>query len=151
MNAELYEVVDKSDGHLVRDTGEDVHFQVAIVMVTFCNLGDVVASLRSLGQAHSKPSFEIFISENGGSAAMDQLVRALIGASGCCDCCWGPATANDVPDMVRRAQFRLLDRNGSPVARVHVAQMRDNLGYAGGINTWLRQLLQMPGWEAAWI
>jgi len=29
--------------------------------------------------------------------------------------------------------------------------MPDNLGYAGGINAWLRPLMAVPGWKAAWI
>ena len=34
---------------------------------------------------------------------------------------------------------------------MHVAQMSQNLGYAGGVNAWLRPLLSAPEWEAAWV
>jgi hypothetical protein len=29
--------------------------------------------------------------------------------------------------------------------------MPDNLGYGGGVNAWLRPLLEAPGWTAAWV
>ena len=34
---------------------------------------------------------------------------------------------------------------------VHVGLAAENLGYAGGINAWLRPLLGVPGWHAAWV
>ena len=36
-------------------------------------------------------------------------------------------------------------------ATVAIGEARDNFGYAGGINAWLRPLLAEPGWTAIWI
>ena len=34
---------------------------------------------------------------------------------------------------------------------MHVAEMDENLGYAGGVNAWLRPLLSNPGWDGVWV
>ena len=34
---------------------------------------------------------------------------------------------------------------------VTIGQARDNLGFAGGTNAWMRPLLAEPGWTAVWI
>ena len=47
--------------------------------------------------------------------------------------------------------FGLPRVDGGSDAIVRVAQMPENLGYAGGINAWLRHLLDLPGWQAVWI
>ena len=47
--------------------------------------------------------------------------------------------------------YRLVRFAGQPETLIHLAQMPDNLGYAGAINAWLRILLGQRGWRAAWI
>ena len=51
---------------------------------------------------------------------------------------------------LRMRTYRLTGRPAGS-SYVHVAEMSENLGYAGGINAWLRPLLSVDGWKAAWI
>src|SRR5262249_51458169 len=54
------------------------------------------------------------------------------------------------PEGESFAQIRMLalrDRE----ARVAVGEAKENLGYAGGINAWLRILMEQPGWPGIWI
>ncbi len=122
-----------------------------IIVVAFRNAGDVAGCLRALADAVPDPSFEIFIAENGGPAAMDMLVNELDAAGSRCVAASEPELPVGSAPMVRRRLFRLLDASGNPRSRVHVAEMADNLGYAGGVNAWLRPLLLVPGWEGVWI
>jgi len=45
----------------------------------------------------------------------------------------------------------LLRDDGAPGAFLHLAEMPENVGYAGGVNAWLRPLLEVEGWQGAWI
>jgi N-acetylglucosaminyl-diphospho-decaprenol L-rhamnosyltransferase len=128
---------------------ENMDVQVVIIIVSFRNAHDVVASLRSLSGAYPSPSFEIFIAENGGSEAMDKLLRALT-TDRCCVFS-SDTVLRDLSGIVRHRELYLLDPNGRPVTRVYAAEMPENLGYAGAINSWLRPLLKIPGWDAVWI
>ena len=125
--------------------------QFVVLLVGFRNHGDVSKCLRSLADSLPQPSFEVFIAENGGWVAMEALVSALDVVGSCCTRCTDGDLEVDSTVMVRRQLFQLIDRTGEVRARVHIAEMAENLGYAGGINAWLRPLLQVPGWEGAWI
>ena len=124
---------------------------VAVLIVGFRNPGDVVGCLRSLSRAAPEPSFDVFIAENGGAPAMESLVGLLGAADSPCRPLSEPGLPGSSPDLVRRRLFRLMRPDGTAGGRVHVAEMRGNLGYAGGVNAWLRLLLRVPGWEGAWI
>src|SRR5574337_932426 len=50
---------------------------------------------------------------------------------------------------VRSRDYQLVSAHGELL--VHVAELRENAGYAGGVNAWLKPLLAVRGWEAAWI
>jgi N-acetylglucosaminyl-diphospho-decaprenol L-rhamnosyltransferase len=82
---------------------------------------------------------------------MDMLIDVLVADNGPCR----PMSESELPisssAIRRRLEFRLLRADGTRGSRVHVAEMADNLGYPGAINAWLRPLLQIPGWEGAWI
>ena len=125
--------------------------QVVVVVVGFRNASDVADCLRALASAQPEPSFEVFIAENGGHAAMDTLINVLITNGGPCRAISEPELPMNSSLMLRRHLFRLVRGDGALGRRVHVAQMVDNLGYAGAINAWLRPLLQIPGWEGTWI
>lgn len=130
--------------------GTNTGAQVVVIIVGFRNAGDVTACLRALAGAEPEPSFEIFVAENGGADAMKNLISALEATDWC-----APASESELPldptqiKCVR--SFRLLGCNEGPGTRANVAEMTSNLGYAGGVNAWLRPLLRVPGWEAAWI
>jgi N-acetylglucosaminyl-diphospho-decaprenol L-rhamnosyltransferase len=123
---------------------------VAITIVGYRNADDIAECLQSLASAEAEPSFEIFISENGGAVGMDALIGRLDGG----DPSWRPTTKpppTAAENMKRSRNYVLIRPDGGEGALVHVAEMRENLGYAGGINAWLRPLLHVSGWEAVWV
>lgn len=121
---------------------------VPILIVTYGNAHDVVGCLTALGHARNKPGFEIFICENGGPQAYAQLIAALTADNGPCHDL-GDDLVLDTPLLVTQ---RLLSLQGEAHGTlVHLGQAIENLGYAGGVNAWLRPLLAVPGWPAAWI
>lgn len=124
--------------------------KVVIVVVAFRNPSDVADCLRALAHARPEPSFEIFIAENGGTAAMDVLINTLV-TSGLCWTVSEPELPVELSVIVRHQLLRLKTSDSAVSSRVHVAEMVENLGYAGAINAWLRPLLQVPAWEGAWI
>src|SRR5690348_8790730 len=126
-------------------------FDVPILIVSYSRPDDVASCARALARLQPTPTFEVFIAENGGAPSFDALVRELT-AEG------GPCVAADAagPDLapsiwVRRKTLRLLRDDGSEGPYLHMAEMPENLGYAGGVNAWLRPLLQVDGWRGAWI
>jgi N-acetylglucosaminyl-diphospho-decaprenol L-rhamnosyltransferase len=130
------------------DWRTDLVSRVAVIIVGFCNVTDIVGCLHALADAQREPEFEVFVAENGGPGAMDSLIAALDGP------CLIEAETDFCSDpclTVRTRQFRLVRADGSIGSRLHVAEMTENLGYAGAINAWLRPLLKLPGWDAVWI
>jgi N-acetylglucosaminyl-diphospho-decaprenol L-rhamnosyltransferase len=126
----------------------DLAGNVVVTIVGFRNATDIVDCLRALADAPPEPAFEVFIAENGGPDAMDTLIAALDGP---CVAAAEASVGSDPSVTARSRQFRLIRADGSLGSSVHVAEMTENLGYAGAINAWLRPLLQLPGWDAVWI
>jgi N-acetylglucosaminyl-diphospho-decaprenol L-rhamnosyltransferase len=119
-----------------------------VLIVAYRNPADIVSCLAALCHARSSPAFEIFVCENGGSEACKNLVSALTADDGPCD---ETGLEEDLvtPEIVHRTVLRL---RGSADGRfVHIGDARENLGYAGGVNAWLRPLMAVPGWSAAWV
>jgi N-acetylglucosaminyl-diphospho-decaprenol L-rhamnosyltransferase len=118
---------------------------VPIVIVAFRGLEDVVPCLEALANAQPEPAFDVYVCENGGPEAFDALCAAL-----------GQRQTEftsiaDAPpvlgsDFERHCAFAM---NGRP-SRIFVGQARENLGYAGGVNSWLRPLLSID-WPGAMI
>jgi GT2 family glycosyltransferase len=121
---------------------------VPVLIVAYANASDVVGCLTALGQARSKPGFEIFICENGGPQAYAELLARLTAENGPCR-----DLGNDevlaTPLLVTRRLLRL--EGEAEDILVHLGLAAENLGYAGGVNAWLRPLMAVPGWPAAWI
>jgi N-acetylglucosaminyl-diphospho-decaprenol L-rhamnosyltransferase len=128
-----------------------VQTDVAILIVGFRNSDAIANCLQALKRATGLPRFEIFVSENGGAAAMDRLVTTICGPSGPCRPSSDPMSDIVSVGAPRQRSFDLISEEGWSRARVHVAESPANLGYAGGVNAWLRPLLLLPGWSAAWI
>ena len=125
--------------------------EVVVLVVGFRNAGDVRNCVQALAGATAEPGFEVFIAENGGPSAMDALVRALVGDGRLCQMAADDAIATD-PRLVRRRQrLRWCRPDGSVRMWINLAETWENLGYAGGVNAWLRPLLAVPGWRGAWI
>jgi N-acetylglucosaminyl-diphospho-decaprenol L-rhamnosyltransferase len=125
--------------------------QVAVIVVGYRNPADFVACLHALAEAVPTPSFDVFIAENGGPQAVEELLHVLREQPGAGADLPMPDLSLD-PRVVRRS-WRLQWHGpvGEPRFVVNLAEMAENLGYAGAVNAWLRPLLQVPGWEGAWI
>ncbi len=124
---------------------------VVVLIVGYRNPGDIADCLRALAAADAEPSFNVFIAENGGAAGMDALTAHLDAG----DPAWRKADAASAPtrppNSRRSRNYGLVRPDGVDGASVHVAEMDENLGYAGGVNAWLRPLLALPGWDAVWV
>jgi N-acetylglucosaminyl-diphospho-decaprenol L-rhamnosyltransferase len=123
---------------------------VAVIIVGFKNYADISKCLRSLQRLEPHPTFDVFIAENGGEEGLRGLLAAL--SKGDLGCISLPsATVPTAAGQTGPVHIFALAREGSGQARVYIAEMEDNLGYAGGVNAWLRPLLGESGWSAAWI
>ena len=121
-------------------------FDIPIIIVGFGHSDDVVKCLNAIATQRRCPTFEVFISENGGPAAFDALVETLAQKGAPCEGGVEPLEPAS-NDFVRACRLRLAGGQ----ATVTIGEARDNFGYAGGINAWLRPLLAEPGWTAIWI
>jgi len=119
---------------------------VVVLIVGYRNAGDIADCLRALAAAPASPSFEVFIAENGGAAGMDALIATLDAGAFAAPANTGAVSAIGA---VRSRDYQLVSAHAAPF--VHVAELRENVGYAGGVNAWLKPLLAVPGWEGAWI
>src|SRR5690348_7850963 len=106
---------------------------VPIVIVGFGNAADIVKCLTALGGQRSCPRFAVFICENGGPRAFDALTEALSAPGAPCA---GEmeSVETGAPVFLRVRRFSLTAA-GAPV---FVGQASENLGFPGGVNSWLR-------------
>jgi N-acetylglucosaminyl-diphospho-decaprenol L-rhamnosyltransferase len=120
--------------------------EVPIVIVGFGNAEDIVKCLTAIATQRGRPKIGVFICENGGAAAFQALIGAISKPGGPCV---GEGEKLNLagPDLVCGRRLRLV---GAQVA-VTIAQARENLGFAGGVNAWIRRLLAEPGWNGVWI
>ena len=124
--------------------------EVVVLIVGYRNAQDIRGCLRALAQSQARPTFDVYIAENGGAEGMEALT-AMLDAG---DPAWARADDAAPPVSPDRGSglraYRLAGREERTGA-VYVAQSSENLGYAGGVNVWLRPLLAADGWSAAWI
>lgn len=123
--------------------------EVAVLIVGYNNPGDIAQCFAALSRAAPSPCFDIFVCENGGRQAYLGLIRRLVEETGCCVVAEG-ADAQGEPltaPFLATQRLKLVSRP----ANVVVGCANDNLGYAGGINAWLRQLTDRDGWKGVWI
>lgn len=122
--------------------------RIPVIIVSYRNPGDVAECLSALSRLAADPAFDVFICENGGRAAYDALVSSLGTASGPCDHDEATTDINlPMPRFLRMQQLRL--RNSD--SQVVVAEARENFGYAGAVNAWLRVLQAFPAWPGVWV
>ena len=124
--------------------------RVAILIVGFRNPKDVSACLTALSRSKVRPAFDIFVCENGGREAFDELYMTLASPQGPCS-----TISDDLPDALASPSGRLLDvrclaLNGRS-SRVWIGRAAQNLGYAGGLNVWINRLLLLETWSGIWI
>jgi GT2 family glycosyltransferase len=121
---------------------------VAIVIVGFRNSADIKRCLHAVRRTAGAPSFDVFICENGGTASYHSLVTDLLAADGPCMAPrQGGCGAWETSRLGQVERLELRTRR----ATVWVGCAADNLGYAGGINAWLSQLLEVRDWTGVWI
>ena len=119
---------------------------VPIIIIGFRTPEDICDCLGALARLSRPPSFSVMICENGGAQAFDALADALVAPRG--PCVETPDEAAAASGLFPRVRRMRLGQDG-PV--VIVAEARENLGYAGGINACLRFLADSPGWKGAWV
>ena len=117
-----------------------------VIIVSYRTPGDVAACLTSLDAMEAEPAFSVHICENGGAEAFDGVCEALLRPDGPCSAAVDQSSSFEGA-FNRIRCFRLHRSN----RRVLVGEASANLGYAGGINTWLSPLLRHAGWRALWI
>ena len=124
--------------------------RIPVVIVGYRNSDDFARCLDALAAAAPEPAFDVFVCENGGKAAFDDLVRVLTGEAGPCeeDSSSDGAASIASSDMLIEARRLKLRRRDSHVWLVCAAY---NLGYAGAINAILAQLRRRPDWPGLWI
>ena len=120
--------------------------EVPIVIVGFGNAADIVKCLTAVAEQRGCPKIGVFICENGGGGAFDALIEALSDPGGPCA---GKAESMDLnaPVFLRVRRLRLAGA-GVPV---FVGEACENLGFPGGVNSWIRLFLLERGWEGVWV
>jgi hypothetical protein len=122
----------------------------AVIIVTYCNNMDITECLEAIGDQAGSGDLGVFVVENGGPAAFDALVEALAAPGGPCI----EAAASKLANLASpggchlRCVELVTCRGYRPVA---VAEAPENLGYAGGINSWLERLMPYLEWDGFWI
>ena len=122
----------------------------AIVIVNYKNTLDVQECVASLADLIECGEIGIFIVENGGAEAFDALVEGLIAPGGPCVVLPPHRLTNLIGEGTRHKRCSMLE-TAQKRRLVAVAEATDNLGYGGGINSWLERLQFFPFWEAFWI
>lgn len=121
---------------------------LAVIIVSYRNVGDVDRCLKSLARS-DWDQFEVFICENGGEAAYQKLLAALVGPDRTLQ------RISDASDTLAQPQKRLAEvvrcRFQDRTNTVRVGLAIDNLGYGGGVNAWLEPLLGVPGWGSVLV
>jgi GT2 family glycosyltransferase len=114
----------------------------AVIIVSYGRPQDVRQCLRALAEADRDAPFDIFLVENAGRDAFIALVALLVAE--------GLALQ---PQSGAAAPFRRLARmSGGPRdATVCCGLAAENLGFAGGVNLWLRRLEREARYDGFWI
>ncbi|MGH7023390.1 MAG: glycosyltransferase family 2 protein [Caulobacteraceae bacterium] len=120
--------------------------EIGVIIVGYRNPDDLAICLQALSAASATPSFTVLICENGGPAAFDDLVTRLSAAGAPCE---GPVDEPPGPTsgFARLRQLRL--SGGHQI--VLAGEAPENLGFAGGVNAWLRPLQAATDWSGVWI
>ena len=122
----------------------------AIIIVSFKNQLDITECLAAISGQTGSGDLGVFVVENGGTAAFDALVEALAAPGGPCIEAASSKLANLASPGGRHLRCVVLVtcRGYWPVV---VAEAPENLGYGGGINSWLERLWPYPEWDGFWI
>lgn len=121
----------------------------AIIIVSYRTPDDIVDCLHAIDQLQGEQEFAVFIVENGGPAAYESMLKATS------DLCGGVVGQSDAALEATARSSRHLHCSTFKLplsgASVTVAEANDNLGYAGGVNSWLERLFGSGHWTGFWI
>jgi N-acetylglucosaminyl-diphospho-decaprenol L-rhamnosyltransferase len=124
--------------------------EIPVIIVSFRNSRDVNDCIAAVARLTRERKLALFICENGGADAFNDLVAVLTGPDGACDP-RGVPVALTGPRFVRTVRLQLRNVDPLKAVWVHVGEARENLGYAGGVNAYLEPLLATSEWPGVWI
>jgi GT2 family glycosyltransferase len=121
----------------------------AVIIVSYGRPDDIADCLRAIDHLQDESEFAVFIVENGGPAAYESTLRRTFEfcGAGADQSATAVGEASRPPRHLRCQAFTL----PSSGAGVHVAEANENLGYAGGVNSWLERLFWDARWDGFWI
>jgi N-acetylglucosaminyl-diphospho-decaprenol L-rhamnosyltransferase len=122
--------------------------KLVVLIVSYGNPADVVRCLKSLANSDWK-EFEVFICENAGLEAFENLLAAVSGTDG--PVVWSDECSEDLDQPGGRLEVVVRCRLSGSSNVVHLAAAAENLGYGGGVNAWLERIVTCPGWDAALV
>ena len=121
----------------------------AILIVSYRTPDDVADCLCAIDRLHDENEYGVFIVENGGADAYVSLLETI---GELCAGVAGEPDAGLAETHCRSRHLRMrvftLPLSG---ATVRIAEANDNLGYAGGVNSWLERLVGNARWDGFWI
>ena len=124
---------------------------IPIIIVSYNNDTDVRSCVAALSRLNSSVRYDLFVCENGGAIAFDRLIATLTRPDGPCDRD-SAAESLPLPPRLRRViRLRFRRATSRPDAVIQIGEAKENFGYAGGVNCWLRPLLSLPEWRGVWI
>jgi N-acetylglucosaminyl-diphospho-decaprenol L-rhamnosyltransferase len=123
---------------------------VPVLIVTFRNVQDVLSCVHAVARLRTAVPPAVFVCENGGKDAFRSLIDLLTGPGGGCV---EDGTATQITDarFTDTVTLRAVCDGTAASITIHAGCAEDNLGYAGGVNAWLRPLSMIAGWRGAWI
>jgi N-acetylglucosaminyl-diphospho-decaprenol L-rhamnosyltransferase len=125
--------------------------RVAVIIVGFRNARDVRECIAALSYS-TRQDFDIFICENGGGPAFQNLSESLahdnlVVAENSLPDFMLHLSSGTAKEFVNLTSYRLREK---PIS-LFIAEVAENLGYAGAINIWLRLFLTQPRYSGFWI
>lgn len=121
--------------------------EIPVVIVTFGNTAEVIACVSAICKQRGVEKIGVFLCENGGPQAFDAVLAALTNANGLATgLVETPPSAEQ--DIFERVVSLRLTGGRMPL---YVGQARENLGYAGGVNAWMRPLMRNPATKGFWV
>ena len=124
--------------------------KIPVIIVAFRNHEDVTDCIAALIRLNVVSPIEIFVCENGGDAAFAKLLHAVRALYDYRENDESEPTSPFAP-FVTVANLRVTDPGSGTSVKIHFGCAKENLGYAAGINAWLRPLLDVPSWDGVWI
>jgi N-acetylglucosaminyl-diphospho-decaprenol L-rhamnosyltransferase len=122
----------------------------AIIIVNYNNNIDIIECIEAITCLTGNENLGVFVTENGGPAAFDALIKALTARG-------GPCVAVAAPKFAHLARPGGCHLRGVELMTIHgrypvvVGEAAENLGYGGGTNSWLKRLSPYPEWDGFWI